>query len=324
VNNPLIKKLAAAALALVLLACIPNDGAWAVDAAQPQAAAKAVTKAPMLAVTRAGNRLVAVGDYGIVLLSDNEGKTWRQAHSPATQTMLTSVWFLNDKLGWAVGHGGVVLQSLDGGEDWHVQHTAATDLALLSVWFGNEQHGIAVGSFGRAIETLDGGKSWREMVLGQGEDRDRHLNQIFPGNGETLFVAAEAGTVFRSKDSGRTWKSLKPAYKGSFWNGMMLRDGAILILGMRGNAFRSEDNGDSWQQVSTGTTQALSGISQLGDGRVLLVGMSGTVLVSKDSGRSFEGRMREDRLNLTSVAGASDGGVLLLGQSGLVRDVLKP
>ena len=316
------KKLRTVALALLL----PYGGAWAVQTAGPQIAVTAprASKAPLMSVTRAGSRLVGVGDYGIVLLSDDRGKTWRQARSVATRSMLTSVCFVGDKLGWAVGHGGIVLQSRDGGENWTVQHTADGDLALLSVWFGNEQHGIAVGSFGRAIETYDGGKSWQERVLGQGDDHDRHLNQIFPGAGQTLFVAAEAGTVFRSSDAGKNWKMLKPAYKGSFWNGMMLKDGAILIIGMRGNAFRSEDNGDTWQPVNTGTTQALSGITQLADGRLVLVGMSGTVLVSKDSGRSFEGRMREDRLNLTSIAGGPDGQIVLFGQAGVVSDVIVP
>ena len=327
-KKPLIITLGAAVLAgLLLLVFLPHRSV-ATAAPQPQVPslkAPKATKAPLVAATRAGNRLVAVGDYGIVLLSDDEGHSWRQARSAAGQTLLTGVWFVNDKLGWAVGHGGVVLHSRDGGENWQVEHTAAPDLALLSIWFGSDQHGIAVGSFGRGIETVDGGKSWKEILLGQGEDRDRHLNHLFPGAGETLFVAAEAGTIFRSRDSGKTWKALKPPYKGSFWNGMKLRDGAILIVGMRGNAFRSEDEGDTWHQVNTGTTQALSGVSQLAGGQVVVVGMSGTVLVSKDEGRNFEAHMREDRLNLTSVAAGANGKVVLLGQAGVVGEVvLKP
>lgn len=324
-KKPLIITLGTAAVAGLLLLAFFANRSVATAAPQPQVAsikAPKATKAPLGAATRAGRRLVAVGDYGIVLLSDDEGRSWRQGRSAAGQTLLTGVWFVNDKVGWAVGHGGVVLHSRDSGENWQVEHTATPDLALLSIWFGSEQHGIAVGSFGRAIETVDGGKSWREILLGQGEDRDRHLNHVFPGAGETLFVAAEAGTIFRSRDSGKTWTALKPPYKGSFWNGMRLRDGAILIVGMRGNAFRSEDEGDTWHPVDTGTTQALSGISQLASGQVVVVGMSGTVLVSKDEGRSFEASMREDRFNLTSVAAGAHGKVVLLGQAGVAGEVL--
>ena len=39
--------------------------------------------AAMLAVTRAGSRLVAVGERGTVLLSDDDGARWRQAAASA-------------------------------------------------------------------------------------------------------------------------------------------------------------------------------------------------------------------------------------------------
>lgn len=315
---------AAGAFAILVCVLAPSGTGWSAEKGQPQAAAQALraAKAPMVAAARAGHRVVGVGDHGIVLLSDDEGRSWRQARSVPTRSLLTGVWFVDDSIGWAVGHGGVVLQSRDAGETWNVQHTADAELALLSVWFGDERHGIAVGSFGRALETRDGGESWRQIELGQGDDRDRHLNQIFAGAGDTLFVAAEAGTIFRSTDAGRSWKTLKPAYKGSFWNGMMLRDGSILVVGMRGNVFCSDDNGDTWHAVHTGTTQALSGMTQLADGRVVLVGMSGTLLVSTDGGRSFASRTRGDRLNMTSVAAMADGRVVLLGQSGVASDVI--
>ena len=74
----------------------------------------------MLAITRAGARLVAVGERGSILLSDDSGVSWRQAKVPVSVT-LTAVQFPNAKAGWAVGHLGVVLHSADGGETWAKQ-----------------------------------------------------------------------------------------------------------------------------------------------------------------------------------------------------------
>src|SRR5688500_9530167 len=71
--------------------------------------------AAMLAVGAAGRRLVAVGERGTVLLSDDAAKRWRQAKVPV-QVTLTAVRFVNDRTGWAVGHLGVILKSDDGGE----------------------------------------------------------------------------------------------------------------------------------------------------------------------------------------------------------------
>src|SRR4051794_13611808 len=59
--------------------------------------------AATLAVTRAGPRLVAVGERGTVLLSDDAGASWRQAPVPV-QVTLTTVRFIDERTGWAAGH----------------------------------------------------------------------------------------------------------------------------------------------------------------------------------------------------------------------------
>ena len=59
-------------------------------------------KAPysmLLDVVEAGNRLVAVGDRGHVIYSDDDGRSWTQANVPVT-TALTSVFFSDNQHGW--------------------------------------------------------------------------------------------------------------------------------------------------------------------------------------------------------------------------------
>lgn len=195
---------AVAAWGLAVLA----TAALAVSSAAPPAPAREAfrarlaAQAPLLALARAGDRLVAVGDFGVVLLSDDQGRTWRQAASVAAREMLTSVTFVDPARGFAVGHGGTIIATTDGGEHWTRIHEAGADNVLLSVWFGNARTGVAVGAFGFAIATADGGATWTPLTPGDGDDRDRHLNAIFAGPADTLFVAAEAGTVFRSPTAG--------------------------------------------------------------------------------------------------------------------------
>ena len=115
----------------------------------------------LLDVNQAGDRLVAVGEWGHVILSDDKGKTWHQANSVPTRMTLTEVTFIDAQNGWAVGHDAVVLHTSDGGENWALQFADAEDEALLlSVWFENKNHGIVVGQFGLMLETRDGGKNW--------------------------------------------------------------------------------------------------------------------------------------------------------------------
>jgi photosystem II stability/assembly factor-like uncharacterized protein len=87
----------------------------------------------MLAVVRAGNRLVAAGERGLVMLSDDSGQTWKQAKVPVSVT-LNALRFRNEREGWAVGNMGVVLHTLDGGATWErvLDGRAAAALALQS------------------------------------------------------------------------------------------------------------------------------------------------------------------------------------------------
>src|SRR5471032_2687810 len=77
----------------------------------------------MLSATRAGTRIVAVGDRGVVILSDDNGSTFRQARMVPTSSSLTSVTFTDPSHGWAVGHWGVIVATNDGGETWQLQRS---------------------------------------------------------------------------------------------------------------------------------------------------------------------------------------------------------
>lgn len=274
-------------------------------------------KGSLIAAARAGKRVVAVGDYGVVLLSD-DGKGFRQAKSVPTRTVLTSVFFLDDKQGWAAGHDGTVLGSADGGETWRVlREEPGKDRVLLSVWFENSSRGMAIGQFGLVLETVDGGKTWQERKLVDGEMGDRHLLQIFPGEGRLVVVAAEAGAVFRSEDAGRSWKAIQTDNKGSFWTGMSLKDGTLIVAGMRGHVYRSVDRGMSWYEVPSHTQQSLTTVVQRGDGQLFLYGNSGVWLASRDNCQSLLAEVRPDRVNVTAAVanGATD---ILFALSGVV------
>ena len=116
--------------ALAALACTYCIGALAADsvAAPSKLAAGDVLNRPammsplaskrlLVSMTRFGDRLVAVGPRGHIVVSTDEGKTWSQAKVPVSSD-LTAVYFPSATHGWAVGHDGVVLASTDGGTSW--------------------------------------------------------------------------------------------------------------------------------------------------------------------------------------------------------------
>lgn len=261
-------------------------------------------RAPIMSATMAGNRIVAVGDYGAVISSD-DGRAFRQSQTP-TRAPLTSVYFLDANQGWAAGHDGTIIATRDGGQTWRLLRAEpGKERVLLSIWFENARHGLAVGQFGLALETLDGGETWRERRLLEGESGEMHLQQIVDGGNGLLLIAAEGGNILRSEDAGATWKAVQTNNKGSFWTGMRLADGGILMAGMRGHVFRSEDRGLTWGEVPGRTQQSLTTGWAGPDGHVRLLGLSGVMLTSRDHGRNFELSVQPDRTSFTAAVNAA-------------------
>lgn len=265
--------------------------------------------ATIYGAARAGNRIVAVGEHGVVLLSDDDGRHFRQAQSVPVRTMLTSVSFVDAHRGWAVGHAGVILHTSDGGETWALQRSdTSIDQPLFSVLFLDSHHGLAVGLWSLMLETDDGGHTWRPRELPLppgGKKADRNLFHVFAAPDGKLFITAEQGLVLRSADRGKSWHYLETGYAGSLWAGGAQPDGALYVAGMRGTVYRSGNGGDTWQQVPSGTRSALLDLAATPAG-VAGVGMEGASIRSREAG-GMAASVRPDRLDLTAVVLTADG-----------------
>ena len=270
--------------------------------------------------------MVVVGERGHVLVSTDSGASWRQAEVP-TRVLLTAVHMHDERTGWAVGHDAVILRTVDGGESWEVVHQAPEEeLPLLDVWFRDERTGFAVGAYGYFLATVDGGETWARRAIG--ED-DFHLNALVPvvetepgaqrPRSQRLYIAAEAGAVYRSDDGGGTWRELPSPYSGSWFGGLALDGNRVLLTGLRGHLFRSEDGGETWAEVSTGTQATLTGAVRLPSGSIVITGLEGSVLTSEDGGRSLSAHRLPSREGISAALPIPDGTVLLIGEFGVER-----
>jgi photosystem II stability/assembly factor-like uncharacterized protein len=270
----------------------------------------------LLDASAAGELIVTVGQRGHILWSRDRGNTWTQAAVP-TRTILTGVFLYDDHLGWAVGHNGVILRTRDGGVTWTVLHVQGEeDRPLLDVLFLDAQRGFAIGAYGLFLATTDGGDSWHQGAV---SDDDWHLNQIARTQDGLLYIAAEAGNIYRSDDDGDTWVSLSSPYTGSFFGILPLKKDTLLVFGLRGHLYRSEDAGATWQPVESGTDALLSGGLVARNGTVVLVGHDGTLLESRDNGLRFQRHQDADRTAFSNAVQASDGTLVLVGEAGVCR-----
>lgn len=276
-----------------------------------------VQRAPLMTAVRAGERIVAAGDFGTILVSDDGGRNWRQAPTP-TRATLTALHFIDAQHGWAAGHGGVLLETRDGGAQWTRLASLGADVVPFALHFEDERRGLAVGAFGYAAMTEDGGRNWKPVRISAGEYADQHLYAIFSGPDKRRWITAEGGGLYRAE--GDAFVPVSLPYKGSIWGGMTLADGTVLIWGMRGNLLRSEDGGNSWRSVASGTQQALTAGVQRAGGEVVLVGLGGTVVRSKDAGRSFGAQTRPERQSHTALVEAGEA-LLSFTLAGLGGDI---
>ena len=237
----MIKKallLAAVACAVPALCVSQETKAPAKQAAAPAAAIDVLDRPAqmtplaarrlMQSVARAGDRLVAVGPRGHIVVSTDGGATWKQANVPVSSD-LTAVYFVNDKSGWAVGHDGVVLATTDGGDDLDQatrrsrgerarcsrisrRKLAAADpdsaelkalpreaerfveqgpdKPFLDVWFQDEKTGYVVGAYNLIFATTDGGKTWEPWFDRTENPKFLNLYSIRPAAGG-LYIAGE-------------------------------------------------------------------------------------------------------------------------------------
>ncbi len=307
----------------------------------------------LLSSARAGDRLVAVGEFGHVALSDDNGKTWRQAKTVPTQSTLTSVVFIDDKTGWAAGHDKTIMVTGDGGETWTIQYTRAMSAAA----------GIPLPPRGRADEPApeeDPGLAPDGAAPVEGEapadgaapvDDAAAADEPGASTSQDGFVESDTtgsepepdvpflGLVFVSPthgfavggfnyavettDAGKTWtpKRLVVSAADDFHlNAAFVGpDNSVFVPSELGQVYRSLDGGVTWNIVQTDYEGSFWGGLTLKDGSVLVVGMRGNVWRSTDKGATWTQLAAEvTPESLSSGMQLADGSIILVGIGGAI------
>ncbi|MFJ4457160.1 WD40/YVTN/BNR-like repeat-containing protein [Pseudomonas sp. NPDC089392] len=257
-----------------------------------------------------GPRVLAVGERGSILFSDDQGVSWQQAVvEPQRQVALTAVVALDAQRLLAVGHDGWILRSDDGGRLWReVRHDNKLGEPLLGVWAAGAERVLAYGSFGKFYQSIDAGATWQALTL---DIDSAHLNSMDGGADGRRMLVGEQGLVLRSHDGGVQWQTLPAFYSGSLFGIVRLSQDDWVAYGMRGHVFVSHDFGEHWRQVEVGNALPLYGHTRLPGGGLVIVGAGGSLVRLGPRGQLQSATRLVGHGTLTSAAMV--GSRLLLG-----------
>jgi photosystem II stability/assembly factor-like uncharacterized protein len=346
-----LERWVAAIGAMLVATCVAHAAPLTDPIDRPALASPRATNAFLTNVTRAGDRLVAVGERGIVLLSDDAGRSWRQATVPVSVT-LTAVQFATRTQGWAVGHSGVVLHSDDAGESWvrQLDGKAAAQLALdatkaiddanpavkkameamrqlvedgpdkpfLDLFFADAAHGYVVGAYGLAFATNDGGKTWRSLINRIDNAKGLHIYAV-RGAGNALYLVGEQGLFIRSRDAGETFERIETPYRGTYFALALPSADEIVLAGLKGNAYWSSDQGATWQQSQVPVPVSFVSVMEARDGTLVFVNQAGKLLASNDRGHSLSPLATPPTPPLAAIVDAGDRTLVAVGMLGATR-----
>lgn len=258
-------------------------------------------------VSNQSDQLIAVGAHGHVL----SGEATLQQQESHSRVLLTAV-DVADGLALAVGHDAVILKHE--GDVWVKQYEdIGEQRPLLDVLVLSSSEAIAVGAYGYVLKTEDAGQHWQMDFIH--EDHDYHLNDI-ARHGNSLWIAAESGLVYRSIDKGKTWSILSTPYDGSYFAVQPLSEDAAIIGGLRGHVFITHDAGQSWQAVKLPNQHTITSFMPLNDDLVMATAHGGELYLINLADMAVSSHTLKERAAIQQGVVVNDR-LYTVGESGL-------
>lgn len=283
----------------------------------------------LLDVAHDGKRLLAAGEQGHILFSDDDGRSWVHADVPVSLA-ITSVAFAGPNRAWATAHDGYLLHSTDNGATWQVKFSGS-DVARLSVGAIEERVAKLEAAVTAATPDAREELEWilDDALLALDETKEAiddgmtsPLLNVWFANDLDGYALGAYGVFLRTRDGGDTWvvdgNRLDNPDKYHLYDITQSVAGTLLVVGEAGTLLRSLDNGDEWLRVDAPYEGSYFGAVAAGDGGLLIFGLRGNVFRSTDEGASWTAIDTGDRRTLMCGSADDDNSIYLAGAAGAV------
>lgn len=290
-----------------------------------------VEKSAFLDIALLSERMVAIGERGVIAYSKDGGESWLQAKVPVS-TMLTAMHFVDDTHGWVVGHSAVILHTQDGGETWALQYDGNKANKLL-LDMAKEKYRIVKEEFEAAVDEDE--KDDLSYELDDAEfavSNAEFDSKMGPANPlldvrfvdrDTGYAIGAYGLFFATDDGGKSWSSLADRLENIdryHLNAIEVLDkDTLLIVGEAGTMFASYDGGEFWETLYSPYEGSFFGVQAIPQSNeVLAYGLKANVYKSSDQGQSWDKVEVPATTNLTGSVVDGKGTIFLSGFSGVI------
>jgi len=169
----------------------------------------------------------------------------------------TSIFFVNENVGFLTCYNGSILKTTDSGETWY-EINSNNELPLYDINFINESIGFAVGgnaSCGGSgctppgsimLKTIDGGESWIKQEI-YSDKSELHLIE-FASNSKGFAIGL--GTNLITIDAGMTWEPYPTNFGGYIYDLQFISENVGFLSGIKGILYKTIDGGATWIDIS--------------------------------------------------------------------------
>ncbi len=284
------------------------------------------------AITRSGDDLIVGGSAGNILLSKDNGVTWKKTFDALGVVFVDFVTMPNGDV-IAVGSDGIHKISSDHGQTWlpYSFGIAGNLYSIDAKTTSDSNTGYLVGAGGTYRNYVNATGNWDTQTLGITTDlfgvEDR-------GNGTGWIVGAD-GKIFKLILSGTSWAEINSGTRETLNAVRFVSSTKGFIVGTMGTVLKTVDGGSTWMPVSIPGLlyQTLYSLDASGD-QIVIVGDK-ILLSSSDAGetwqtKTFEGTQKKffgalvkDATHIYAV-GSDDDAVSLVYQLAEAAVVVPP
>lgn len=263
----------------------------------------------------AGEKFIAVGDQGMILLTFDNGASWVMKQQQ-TQINMKGIYVKNEFSIFVVGSyansNTSIFHSEDGGETWTIIYENAS-MGLKDMHFADENTGYVVGTIGKIIKTTDGGINWVDI---SNSSISGDLQCVWFTSPDTGFVGRTTTFgMYKTVNGGQTWTQNFGYFFTNCYSMHFIND-SVGWAGSYGNAiFKTVNGGLNWAtQSNPGLSEPIKSIAFADSARGIAVSTSYVYRTSNGttwSGTFFPVNFMSGTMSPagTAICGSTTGGI---------------